>query len=278
MKKIGAILLTITMGLSLFVGCGEKKIDSESTKNTSTTESKTDNSLSRVKESGKLVIGLDDAYPPMEFRDEKNNIVGFDIDLANEIAKKLGVKLDIVTTEFNGILLALQSKKFDMIMSGLSITDERKKSIGFSEPYVMGGQVIAVKSGNDSIKTLADLKGKTIGCQLGSTGQKAAESNLKDIKELKKYGKITEAFSELAIGRVDAVIMDAQVGGYYISKKPGEFVVLDEMVSEEPMGIGYRKEDVELKDEVQKAVNGLKEDGTLSKLSVKWFGYDAYKK
>lgn len=278
MKKIGAIILTITIGLSLFVGCGGKTTNNKSTKNESTTESKADDSLAKVKESGKLVIGLDDAYPPMEFRDEKNNLVGFDIDLANEIAKKLGVKLDTVTTDFNGILLALQSKKFDMIMAGLSITDERKKSIEFSEPYVMGGQVIAVKSGNDSIKTLADLKGKTIGCQLGTTGQNAAESNLKDIKELKKYGKITEAFSELSIGRVDAVIMDAQVGGYYISKKPGEFVVLDEMVSEEPMGIGYRKEDKELKDAVQKALNELKDDGTLSKLSVKWFGYDAYKK
>lgn len=283
MKKISAILLTITMGLSLFVGCGEKNSNNKETstttniESTSNTDVKADGSLARVKEAGKFVIGLNDTYPPMEFRDEKNNIVGFDVDLGNEIAKKLGVELDIVTTEFNGILLALQSKKFDAIMSGLSITEERAKSIGFSEPYVMGGQVIAVKGGNASIKTLEDLKDKTLGCQLGTTGQTAAEENLKEIKELKKYANITEAFSDLSIGRIDAVIMDAQVGGYYISKKPGEFIVLDEMVSEEPMGIGYRKEDVELKDAVQKALDELKNDGTLSELSVKWFGYDAYK-
>lgn len=282
MKKIGAILLTITMAISLFAGCSGKNTSDNSTKTGSNTESSvgannSDGSLARVKDAGKFVIGLNDAYPPMEFRDENNNIVGFDIDLGNEIAKKLGVKLEIVTTDFNGILLALQSKKFDAIISGMSITDERKKAIAFSEPYVMGGQVIAVNSGNNSIKTLNDLKGKTIGCQLGTTGQNAAEKNLKDIKELKKYQDITQAFSELSVGRIDAVIMDAQVGGYYISKKPGEFVVLDEAVNEEPMGIGYRKEDKELRDEVQKILDELKKDGTLSKLSVKWFGYDAYK-
>lgn len=262
MKKLLSVLAIGIMTLTLLVGCGNKE----------------ELTLEQVKKNGKIVIGLDDAYPPMEFRNEKNELVGFDIDLANEIGKKLGVKAEFIPTEWNGILLALQSKKFDMIISGLSITDERKKSIGFSEPYVMGGQVIAVKSGNDTIKTLADLKGKIVGCQMGSTGQEAAEKNLKEIKELKKYGKITEAFSELAIGRVDAVIMDAQVGGYYISKKPGEFVVLDEMVSEEPMGIGFRQEDKALNTEIQKIIEELKADGTLSKLSVQWFGYDAYKK
>lgn len=277
MKKVGIILLVFIMGLTLLVGCGKESAASNS-KSTAGTETKSDNSLDTVKQAGKLVVGLDDAYPPMEFRDEKNNLVGFDIDLANEIGKKLGVKVEFMTTEWNGILLALQSKKFDMIVSGLSITEERKKSIAFSEPYVMGGQVIAVKAGNDSIKTLADLKGKKVGCQMGSTGQKAAETNLKDIKELRKYGKITEAFSELSIGRVDAVIMDAQVGGYYIAKKPGEFVVLKEMVSEEPMGVGFKKEDKQLQNAIQKAIDELKADGTLSKLSVKWFGFDAYKK
>lgn len=277
MKKIGIILLVFIMGLTLLVGCG-KKTAANNSKNTTGTETKSDNSLDTVKQAGKLVVGLDDAYPPMEFRDEKNNLVGFDIDLANEIGKKLGVKIEFMTTEWNGILLSLQSKKFDAIISGLSITEERKKSIVFSEPYVMGGQVIAVKAGNDSIKTLADLKGKKVGCQMGSTGQKAAEDNLKDIKELRKYGKITEAFSELSIGRVDAVIMDAQVGGYYIAKKPGEFVVLKDMVSKEPMGVGFKKEDKQLQNAIQKAIDELKTDGTLSKLSVKWFGFDAYKK
>lgn len=263
MKKFISMLVTITMTGALLVGCGQKQQNL--------------NSLDAVKQSGKLTIGLDDSYPPMEFRDSQNKLVGFDIDLGNEIGKKLGVQTEFTTSDFNGILLALNSSKFNIILSGLSITDKRKETIDFSEPYVMGGQVIAVKQGNTSIETLEDLNGKIVACQLGSTGDKAA-SEISGIKEVKKYDKITEAFHELSAERVDAVIMDAQVGGYYVSKNPGEYEVLKGMLSEEPMGIGFKKEDKELKDSIQKALNELKEDGTLSKLSEKWFGFDAYKK
>lgn len=266
MKKAIIFFLSAIMVSSLLVGCGSKSTSTQSA-----------NSLERVKKEGKIKIGLDDSYPPMEFRDEKNNLVGFDIDFANAIGKKLGVEVEFTTTEWKGILLALQSGKFDAIISGLSITEKRKESIAFSEPYVMGGLVIAVKKGNNSIKKLEDLKGKVLACQMGSTGHKAAQT-MKELKEVKAYDKITEAFNELSIGRIDAVIMDAQVGGYYLAKNPGKFQVLEEKVSEGPMGIGFKKEDKELKEEVQKAVNELKEDGTMSKLSVKWFGFDAYKK
>ncbi|EDS77688.1 amino acid ABC transporter, periplasmic amino acid-binding protein [Clostridium botulinum C str. Eklund] len=269
MKKIISILLIVMMGVVALTGCGSKGASAKS--------SGSDSSLESVKKSGKLLVGLDDGYPPMEFRDEKNNLVGFDVDLAREIGKKIGVKVEFIPTEFSGILLGLQSKKFDTIIAGFTMTDERKKSLNFTEPYVLGGQIVAVKKGNTSIKKLSDLKGKIIGCQMGSAGQITAERKLKDIKELRKYGKITETFSDMSIGRIDAVIMDAQVGGYYISKKPGQFEVLDEMVAKEPMGIAFRKGDNALKNEVQKIINELKKDGTLSKLSVKWFGFDAYK-
>ncbi|EKS4342167.1 amino acid ABC transporter substrate-binding protein [Clostridium sporogenes] len=263
MKKTLLLVSSVILSIALLGGCGktDKKL----------------NSLEKIKEAGKITVGLDDSYPPMEFRDKENKLVGFDIDLGNEIGKKLGVKTEYTTTDFNGILLALNSGKFDVIISGLSITDKRKEAIDFSEPYVMGGQVIAVNKNNNTINKLSDLKDKTIGCQLGSTGDKAA-TEIKGLKEIKRYDKITEAFHELIAGRIDAVIMDAQVGGYYISKEKDKYKVLEETVSKEPMGIGFKKEDKELKEAVQKALNELKEDGTLSKLSIKWFGFDAYKK
>ncbi len=263
MKKTLLLVSSVILSIALLGGCGktDKKL----------------NSLEKIKEAGKITVGLDDSYPPMEFRDKENKLVGFDIDLGNEIGKKLGVKTEYTTTDFNGILLALNSGKFDVIISGLSITDKRKEAIDFSEPYVMGGQVIATNKNNNTINKLSDLKDKTIGCQLGSTGDKAA-TEVKGLKEIKRYDKITEAFHELLAGRIDAVIMDAQVGGYYISKEKDKYKVLEETVSKEPMGIGFKKEDKELKEAVQKALNELKEDGTLSKLSIKWFGFDAYKK
>ena len=263
MKKFMSIILTVTMAGALLVGCGQKQEKL--------------NSLEAVQKAGKLTIGLDDSYPPMEFRDSKNDLVGFDVDLGNEIGKKLGVKTEYTTTDFNGILLALTSSKFNIILSGMSITDKRKESIDFSDTYVMGGQVVAIRKGDASIKKLEDLKGKVVACQLGSTGDSAATA-MKGLKEVKKYDKITEAFQELSAERVDAVIMDAQVGGYYVAKKPGEYEVLKGVISEEPMGIGFKKEDKELKAAIQKALDELKADGTLSKLSQKWFGFDAYKK
>lgn len=263
MKKIMSIVLTGIMVGALLVGCGQKKEKL--------------NSLQAVQKEGKLTIGLDDSYPPMEFRDSKNNLVGFDVDLGNEIGKKLGVKTEYTSTDFNGIILALGSSKFNVILSAMSITDKRKQSIDFSDSYVMGGQVAAIKQGNTKIKKLSDLKGMVVACQLGSTGDTAATA-MKGLKEVKRYDKITEAFQELSSGRVDAVIMDAQVGGYYVAKKPGEYNVLTEKISEEPIGIGFKKEDKELKAAIQKALNELKADGTLSKLSQKWFGFDAYKK
>lgn len=263
MKKIMSIILTVTMAGALLVGCGQKQEKL--------------NSLEEVQKMGKLTIGLDDSYPPMEFRDSKNDLVGFDVDLGNEIGKKLGVQTEYITTDFNGILLALTSSKFNIILSGMSITDKRKESIDFSDTYVIGGQVVSIKQGNTSIKNFEDLKGKVVACQLGSTGDSTA-SSMEGLKEVKKYDKITEAFQELSSERVDAVIMDAQVGGYYISKKPGEYGVLKGMISEEPMGIGFKKGDKELRAAIQNALDELKSDGTLSKLSEKWFGFDAYNK
>lgn len=263
MKKIIVAILAIFMILG-FMGCSSQK------------ESKQLNSLEKIKKSGVLTMGLDDSFPPMEFRDDNNNLQGFDIDLGNEIAKKLGVKAEFVTTDFNGIILALTTGKFDIILSTLSITDERKQTIDFSEPYIMEGIIVAKKGSNSEINSLEDLKGKTIACQLGTTSESAAQK-IKGIKELKKYDKMTEAFHDLSIGRIDAVVVDELVGRYYMSKKNGEYEVLKGKLNDEPVGIGFKKEDVELKEAVQKAVDELKKDGTLSKLSIKWFGEDIYK-
>ena len=258
-----SIILTVTMAGVLLTGCGQKQDKL--------------NSLEAVQKAGKLTIGLDDSYPPMEFRDSKDKLVGFDVDLGDAVGKKLGVKAEYITNDFNGMVLALGSSKFNVIISAMSITDAIKKSIDFSDSYVMGGQVAIIKQGNTKINKIDDLKGKIVACQLGSTGDTAATA-MKGLKEVKRYDKITDAYQDLSIGRVDAVVLDAQVGQYYVAKKPGQYVVLKEQISKEPIGIGFKKQDIELQAAMQKAINELKADGTLSKISVKWFGVDVYKK
>lgn len=274
MKKLRISLIMIlvfTLVASIgLVGCGGKANQSKQTDG--------DGSLQRVKSAGKLVAGLDDAFPPLGYRDEKNELVGFDIDFGNELAKRLGVEMEWQPTDWNGVILSLKSKKFDIILSGMSITEERKQEVNFATPYVATDQVVVIKSDNDEIKTIEDVKGKKVGSQLGSTGEKAAKKipGL-DEKNLKLYSVYTEAFADLGIGRLDCLVVDELTARHYMTKKPGEFEVTDIKLEYEPMGIAVRKEDQELLDAISKAIQDMRADGTLGNISNKWFGEDITK-
>lgn len=238
----------------------------------------TDNSWNRVKASGKLVIGIDDAFPPLEFRNDKNELVGFDIDASRELGRRLGLRVEHIPTAWDGVVMSLKVKKFDCVWSGMSITPERQKEIAFTRPYIMEKQVIAVKTGNKRIKSLKDLNANTtVGVQLGSTSEEALKSLKKTFKETKRYDKNTSAFLDLKIGRIDALAVDELVARYYLSQKPGEFVVLKDAMLSEPIGIGLRKEDVALKLKVQATLDQMYKDGTMRKISIKWFGEDITK-
>jgi len=265
MKKIAAVVMTAVMAAALFAGCS-------SNQNTTTS------SLDAIKKAGVLKIGMDAGYAPFEFVDKDNNTVGFDVDLGKKIAEKMGVKAEFVNTSFNGIIVALNTDKFDLIISGLSVTDERKKEIAFAGPYLKSAQVVIVAANSD-IKTVADLKDKVVGVQLGSTGEAAAKK-LEGLKEIKSYDLVPDELLDLANGRIDAVIADKPVGGYYVSQSANKdaYKTLDETLTTEDIGIGVKKDETELTAEVQKIYEGLVADGTMSELSMKWFGYDAYAK
>ncbi|AAK78360.1 polar amino acid transport system substrate-binding protein [Clostridium acetobutylicum] len=262
-KKIMAVILTAVIGVGLLAGCS------------STGSSSNDESLSKVKKAGVLKVGLSDDYPPMEFRDSNNKVSGFDIDMINAIGKKMGVKVQIVTNSFDGIFVALKAKKFDMVQSCVSITDERKSTLLFSDPYIYGGVAVFVKKSNTTIKKPEDLKGKVVGCQAGTTAEDALKK-FNGLKETKKYQQTTDAFLDLENNRIEAVVADPMVGDYYTTKNPGKYEKISKYLGKEPVGAAFRKQDKTLKDAYQKAYNELKKDGTLSKLSNKWFGYDIY--
>lgn len=273
MKKVFSMIIILILSISIFAGCGQSS--SKTTASNSNTNSK-ENSLDRVKKAGKIVVGVDDTYPPMEFKDKENKLVGYDVDMVNELAKKLGVKVEFVPTAWDGIFMALQSKKFDLIQSTVSITDERKKSMIFTQPYIYGGNAIFVKADNTTINSQDDFKGKIIGCQIGTTAQDVL-SKMSGMKEVKKYNGMTEAFLDLKNGRIDAVVSDPQVGDYYIASQKDKFKKIKSLLNQEPIGVAFRKDDTDLRDGYQKAMDELKKDGTLSRLSQKWFGYDIYK-
>ncbi len=230
-----------------------------------------DNALQTIQNKGEIIIGLDDTFAPMGFRDEKGNIIGFDIDLANEIAKRMGVKAIFKPCEWDGIIFDLRSKKIDLIWNGLTITPQREQQIAFSTPYFDDDQIVIVK--DSQIKSFENLKGKNIGVQLGSASYFAFEnSNLSKITgNINKYSTNVEALLDLEAGRTDAVVIDAVVGKYYVAKKDG-FTILNEVLDKQQMGIGMRKQDLTLKNKIDQTLSDMKADGSFNEIYQKWFG------
>jgi len=227
-----------------------------------------------------IVVGLDDNFPPMGFRDEKNELVGFDIDLAKEAGKRLGAAVTFKPIDWNAKEAELNVKRVDVLWNGLTITEERKANILFTTPYLENRQIVVVLD-KSPIKTKAELKGKVVGVQDGSSAIEAVtkdEATAKSLKELKKFGDNVTALMDLSAGRLDALVVDEVVGRYYTAKKPGEYRVLDENFGTEDYGVGTRKDDTELMAKLQKAMDDMKADGSAATISTKWFGKDIIKK
>lgn len=224
-------------------------------------------------------VGIDDTYPPMEYKDEAGNNAGFDIELAKEIGKRLNKEVQFVPTAWSAIFTALNSYKYDCIISSLSITDERKKTIAYTRPYIANSQVIIVRSDNTDIKDETSLADKVIAVQMGTTSEEACTEFQKTtpFKDFKKYEAMTEALNELKIGRVDAVVCDLVVGKYFVANDKTSFKTVATTLPNEPIGVGFKKANQKEADEVDKIIGDMMEDGTLKAISEKWFGEDMTK-
>ena len=263
MKKVMVFMLAVIITAGLIAGCGgDKKAATQKDSNK------------------KIVVGLDDNFPPMGFKNEKNEIVGFDIDMAKEAAKRLGRPVEFKPIDWSSKEAELKSGRIDCIWNGLNITEERKKNMLFSDPYMECKQLIFIAKGS-AIKGQADLKGKVVGMQSASTAEQNLENDkafAATLKEVKKYPDCIAAMMDLEAGRLDAIITDEIVGRYYMSKKPDKFICLPTPVGPiGDFGIGFRKDDTKLQGEVQKVLNEMKKDGTAGKISTKWFGSDILK-
>jgi len=259
MKKIIALVLSVMM-LGLLAGCGSTETKAPAPK--------------------KIVIGLDDSFPPMGFRDEKNNIVGFDVDMAREAAKRLGLEVEFKAIDWSSKEAELNGKRIDALWNGMNITEERKKNVLFSEPYMESKQLIFVLAGSP-IKSAADLAGKAVGVQQASIAEEVVTKDVQlknSLKDFKQYPDFIAAFMDLKTGRLDAVITDEILGRYYLSKEAGQYVAIDQPLGEVGVyGVGFRKEDKELRDKVQAILDEMKKDGTSAKISKQWFGEDIVK-
>lgn len=230
-------------------------------------------------ENNRVVMGLDDSFPPMGFRDEKNELVGFDIDMAREAAKRAGLSVELKPIDWSAKESELNSKRVDMLWNGLTITPQRQQQLLLSKPYMDNHQIIVVRP-NAEINKKSDLVGKVVGVQDGSSAVEAIEAEpdvAKSFKELKKYGDNVTALMDVSAKRVDALVVDEVVGRYYVAKKPNEYKVLDENFGTEQYGVAFRKDDQVLQKKIQTALDSMKADGTSAKIATKWFGKDVIK-
>lgn len=221
-----------------------------------------------------LVMGTEATFAPFEFTDEDNNPIGFDVDLAKAVSEELGRELEIRDQSFDGLIGALQAKQIDIIVAGMTITEERKQTVAFSDPYYNAKQAVVVLQDDARIKTLDDLKDKVIAVQAGTTGAQEAEKikGTADTESLKQFKKVNEAFMELKNGRADAVIIDSPVAASYMKKMEGFKLVEGVSFSDEQFGIAIRKDDEKLLNEVNKALQRIVESGKYDELIQKWFG------
>lgn len=274
MKKISLAVFAMMMVamLAVFAGCSSSSDTNSGTADSGTAQ---DNSLQNVLDKGTLVLGLDDSFPPMGFRDENNNIVGFDIDVATEVANRMGVELKLQPIEWSTKEMELNTGSVDCLWNGLSIDDERKQAMDLSEPYMTNRMVLVVL--NDSEYTdQASLAGKTIGVQNGSTAEKILEESdfAKTIGNTIGFKDNVTAFMELETKGIDEIFMDEVVANYAITSQNKDFKVLEDGLTEEEYAVGFKKGNTALKNEVQKYIDEMKADGTMTQISEKWFGKD----
>lgn len=262
MKKLVTLLLAFMFVAGLVAGCGggDKK------------------PAAKKEAAKKVVVGLDDNFAPMGFRNEKNEIVGFDIDLAREAFKRLGMEAEFKPIDWNAKEAEIKSKRIDAIWNCFTVNPEREKVYGLSKPYITNAQLVVVPKGS-AIAKIADLKGKTVAVQDGSTGVyllglEANKALKESLKAYKAYPDFAAAYMELNNKRVDAIIADAVLARYYQTKNPGKYEILKESLGDEVVAVAFRKEDNELREKVNKVLDEMKKDGTCKKISQKWMGAD----
>lgn len=257
MKKFLAVLLAALMICISFVACSSEKKSDDTNTDADTQET--------------LTMATNAEFPPYEYK-EGDNVVGIDAEVAQAIADKLGMKLEIVDTKFDAIIPGVQSGKYDMGMAGMTVTLEREQSVSFSDSYATGIQSIIVKQGSD-IKSVDDLSEKTkIGVQLGTTGDIYAKDDFGD-EAVQEYDKGADAVQALIAGKIDCVIIDNEPAKSFVAANEG-LEILKTSYAEEDYAICFKKDNTELQTKVNDALKELIADGTVQKIVDKYITAD----
>ncbi|WII40032.1 transporter substrate-binding domain-containing protein [Paenibacillus thiaminolyticus] len=265
-KFVKAALLLTVLSVAL-AACGSKPAQDASAAN----------ALEQIKKAGKIRVGLMGTYAPYNFLNEKHEVDGFDADVAKEVAKRLGVEAEFITGEFSGLIEGLQKNKYDALVSQVTITEDRKKMMDFSTPYVKNAVNVIVKSDNGTIQKIEDFKDKKIGVGLGTNDEKY----LRDVAmpkvgkfEIATYNDVITSLKDLDVGRIDATINNVFALKPLIEKNQFKVKAVGEPIKEDFAGIAIRQNNPELLDAINKALAEMKSDGTFTEIFHKWFDVD----
>ena len=264
MKKFIALMLACVMCLC-FAACGSAEKEPETSAPEDSTPASSDTSLEDVKKSGKLTIATSPDFPPFESL-EGDKVVGIEIDLLEMIAEKLGVELEINQMDFDSVLPGIQSGKFNVGVSGITVTEDRKKNADFTVPYFAAAQAIVVLK-DSPIKSKADLEGKKVSVQTGTTAEEYCMKNGYDVSAFQANN---DALSALTSGKVDAWVIDNETGIQMSETTNGKTVVLDEPLTTEPYSFAFKKGSTSLVNEINSYVEGWLKDGTIEKIFEKY--------
>lgn len=258
-------LLALVCALAL-AACGDDDDDDGAAQTNGATQAQQFDTI----EAGVLTVGSDIPYEPFEFGREPD-YEGFDIDMVNAIAERLGLEVKIVKTPFDTIFRNLAQGRFDMVASATTITEERKRTVDFSDPYFNADQSVVVPADSD-IQSVADLEGEVIGAQLGTTGAEYAQNEI-DAADVRTYDVVDDAFQALQAGQIVAAIIDFPVAKR-AEVETGDVKVVEKIQTDEQYGFAFAKESTALRDAVNRALAEIKQDGTYEEIFRKWFEAD----
>ncbi|MFP4072072.1 MAG: ABC transporter substrate-binding protein [Desulfovibrionales bacterium] len=261
LKSVHWIAFVLLAALCVLPACGQEETEADS--------------LTRVKEAGEISFAMSGGYPPFNFYNDKNELVGFDVDVANEVADRIGVAFKPVTTEWSGIIEGLRSGAYDGILGSMAVTEDRLKVVDFSTPYYYSGAQLMVRE-DAPFDSPEDLQGETIGVVTGTTFEQDAEKL--GAGEVRLYKDDNQTLMELDNGVVDAVITDRVVGVNAMNTEKFDIDMLGSPLRSEDIAVAIRKDDDTLLQEVDSVITAMHEDGTLTALSEKWLGVDITKK
>ena len=274
MKKVKAIWLLLILLIPTFLLGGCESV---------TTRANTQDTWSRIERRKKAVIGLDDSFVPMGFREKNGKLVGYDVDLAKAVFKQYGIKADFQTIDWSMKETELKNGTIDLLWNGYSINPSREKKVAFSRPYLDNRQVLVTKK-SSHIDGLSGMAGKSLGVQNGSTGAAVLDAKPKLLKDKIKnksavlYDTFPDAFIDLNANRIQGILMDQVYADYYVDhqKDKNAYQVYEsKQLPAEYFGVGMRKGDKTLRKKINQGLGRLQKDGQLRQINEKWFGKDS---